>query len=329
LGGSKASTSITLEALLAGAPPASTPVAAPPAEALSLPSSSQPLTFSATPTAPPSRESPQPLGSRFFPNPTPQDPGANSAKSPIPSSYTPPAGSRLLALGSRTSSATSRPPLVEHTSTFGPTLSQLSDAQTPPTAFTPDPSRIAPPEQLLPPRNAPGIAIRSQPTYPSFENQLRPPINLEEDLYNADINRRQAILNERAQFGLHQEVSPFDIAGQQHMAHPNFRPPSQSPSLDGSLPERSQGGSPYQTKGSRFAKFFDGKARDAPPMNKVPGSLDYASPSPHGIQRVDFGGDLYAGGGGVVDNGRAMEDIFAMLQNSAQVCALVSLTPLY
>ncbi|KAI0033440.1 hypothetical protein K488DRAFT_84967 [Vararia minispora EC-137] len=308
------SSSISIESLMSGAAP-TVLSSLPPIEPPPIPQAPAAGSADSSTISP---EAAQPIGSRFFPNPTPADPSVNAIKSPAPAQYTPPPGPRLLALGSRTSSATSRAPPVEHTSTFGPTLSQLSDAHMSPSIFSPDVSHIDPQEQMLLPRSTPGIAIRAQPSYPSFENQLRPPINLEEGIYNAEVNRRQILLNERAQFGL-QEAAPFDFGGQHILSHPNFRPPSQSPSIDGSLPERSQGGSPYQSKGSRFAKFFDGKGRDIPPIGKASGPLGYASPSPHLVQRPDFGGDLY--GGGPVGSGadqRTMEDIFAMLQNSAQ-----------
>jgi len=67
-------------------------------------------------------------------------------------------------------------------------------------------------------------------------------------------------------------------------------------------------------KGSRFAKFFDGKGRDPQPgMGKVSGLSS--------AQRSDIGG--YNGIPANNPDARAMEDIFAMLSNSAHVGCIV------
>src|SRR5216684_1079223 len=72
-----------------------------------------PPAVSSTKSSSPSIESPKPPGSRFFPNPDnvalqgQQDrQSASAIRSPMPSQFNPPPGSRLLALGSRTPSAT-------------------------------------------------------------------------------------------------------------------------------------------------------------------------------------------------------------------------------
>jgi len=69
-------------------------------------------------------------------------------------------------------------------------------------------------------------------------------------------------------------------------------------------------------KGSRFAKFFDGKGRDGVPSSKqqLPGM--FLSPSPNQNQRPE-----QSGFGGLNVNpgdGRTMDDLFAMLRNSTQ-----------
>jgi zinc finger CCCH domain-containing protein 13 len=71
-------------------------------------------------------------------------------------------------------------------------------------------------------------------------------------------------------------------------------------------------------KGSRFAKFFDGKGRDgAISVAKPQGPAGFASSSPGpgpGQRQEHFNGAL----GGLTDH-RAMDDIYAMLNSSSQV----------
>jgi hypothetical protein len=130
--------------------------------------------------------------------------------------------------------------------------------------------------------------------------------------------------------------SPFEEAREGHVMSPldAFRRPSGAPPGDrnafvhmnleqvdvpigGPLPSHS---APYEqmntglaaAKGSRFAKFFDGKGRDAQPgMGKAP----MGGPAP--AQRGELSG--YNGIPNGNPDARAMEDIFAMLSNSAHV----------
>ncbi|KAH9835639.1 uncharacterized protein C8Q71DRAFT_762895 [Rhodofomes roseus] len=79
------------------------------------------------------------------------------------------------------------------------------------------------------------------------------------------------------------------------------------------------GGPNYATgKGSRFAKFFETKPREAPPMpnRKMSGMAGF----PSNAQILDPRQGGMGLNGGMNGNGdaRTMEDIFAMLQNSAQ-----------
>lgn len=71
-------------------------------------------------------------------------------------------------------------------------------------------------------------------------------------------------------------------------------------------------------KGSRFAKFFDGKARDAQPQsNKSQMPVGYVSPSSNHHQRQEQNSlNSLASNPG---DQRTMDDIFAMLNNSSQV----------
>ena len=71
-------------------------------------------------------------------------------------------------------------------------------------------------------------------------------------------------------------------------------------------------------KGSRFAKFFDGKARDTQSQsNKSQVPVGYASPSPNHHQRQEQSNlnNLASNPG----DQRTMDDIFAMLNSSSQV----------
>lgn len=73
-------------------------------------------------------------------------------------------------------------------------------------------------------------------------------------------------------------------------------------------------------KGSRFAKFFDGKSRDSQPapFAKGPmGALGLSQPIP---QKTDLPGLQPPSN----SDARAMEDIFAMLNNSAQVSVILT-----
>ncbi|PPQ71757.1 hypothetical protein CVT26_007598 [Gymnopilus dilepis] len=67
--------------------------------------------------------------------------------------------------------------------------------------------------------------------------------------------------------------------------------------------------------GSRFAKFFDGKAREGPPQAGRPSvSGGFTSPSPSQLQRQEQVSLVTAN----TNDHRAMEELFAMLNNSSQ-----------
>ena len=89
------------------------------------------------------------------------------------------------------------------------------------------------------------------------------------------------------------------------------------PSMDfGSQPEQNYNNM-AAGKGSRFAKFFDGKSRDGLPAGKPPGPGVPLSTSPLQNQRSD-----QANFGGIAPNAgdqRAMDELFAMLSNSSHV----------
>jgi hypothetical protein len=79
-------------------------------------------------------------------------------------------------------------------------------------------------------------------------------------------------------------------------------------------------------KGSRFAKFFDGKGRDGVISSKqqLPGG--FPSPSPnqnHRPEQPNFGGINVN-----PSDGRTMDDLFAMLRNSTQASITTLVHPL-
>ncbi|KIJ21604.1 hypothetical protein PAXINDRAFT_95149 [Paxillus involutus ATCC 200175] len=77
-------------------------------------------------------------------------------------------------------------------------------------------------------------------------------------------------------------------------------------------------------KGSRFAKFFDGKGRDNQPVGK--GSIGTMGPPQPTLQKMDMAGLLPPHNHN--SEARTMEDIFAMLNNSAQAQATPELSNL-
>lgn len=130
-----------------------------------------------------------------------------------------------------------------------------------------------------------------------------------------DLRRTSAV--ERAAFGLSNEpTGPFGDLGGPSASGPNMSPSGSLDLTGANLP----GGANYATgKGSRFAKFFDTKTRDGQPPNgrKVPGLSSMPSSPPQSDPRQGMMG--LNGMMGVNGDNRTMEDIFAMLQNSAQV----------
>lgn len=299
----------------------------------------------APPTAPstkpstPSAESPKLLGSRFFPNPSmPEGPAlqsqqdrqsASTIKSPMPSQFNPPSGSRLLAFGSRTPSAAA--------------VNSLSSDQ--PSAFTLSTSNLDTPQSLLPPSmngsrlgpdidpiNDPAVLTSISGLPPGFSNLVNPS---RQPVFSSDTSvhtqsemlRRQSLASfaDRTTYGAATDLNSYSELGSTNPLGPQSNVPnSQSPSFESSGRERGLGGSPFpQQKGSRFAKFFDGKSREQPATASAE-SLDAFSHPQLTYQRQQgiSGSDPYP----INAENRTMEDIFAMLQNSTQVSNSVKLS---
>jgi hypothetical protein len=100
---------------------------------------------------------------------------------------------------------------------------------------------------------------------------------------------------------------------------PSIHPAPFGTGLSQSAVDSASGSGAYATsKGSRFAKFFDGKTREAQAATKSPSHVGLQSSSPAPSHRHDIGSFNGVSTGN--NDNRAMEDIFAMLSNSSQVC---------
>lgn len=252
----------------------------------------------------------------------------STIKSPTPSQFNPPAGSRLLAFGSRTPSAAAATTLT-------------SDQ---PTSFALSTPTFDTPQSLLPPsmngsRLGPDIdAINADPAAltsistglpPGFSNLVNPS---RQPVFPSDANshtqsemlRRQSLASfgDRTTYGAASDLTSYSELGSTNpLGIQSNIPTSHSPSFESSGRERGRGGSPFpQQKGSRFAKFFDGKSREQP-ATASPESLDAFSHPLLQYQRQQSigGGDSYP----MTAENRTMEDIFAMLQNSTQVSSFI------
>ncbi|EPT04244.1 hypothetical protein FOMPIDRAFT_148672 [Fomitopsis schrenkii] len=247
-----------------------------------------------------------------------------SSNASTPSAFNPPTGSRLLAFGSR-----APPGLVGHESIPPKNIPSL---ESPTAQFAPPgiPGLMPQKSSMNPPSTHPDMM--SEAGYgnePHFQHNGRhnlfegvrmqrsfsPHSNLSQasgqfdDFHEiqmlgqmADLRRGSAV--DRAGLGLANDVGPpFGDIG------------SSSPLDVNGIP----GGPNYATgKGSRLARLMDQKARDAPPPanRKMPGMPGF----PSNPQMSDPRQGNVVLNGGMNGNGdaRTMEDIFAMLQNSAQ-----------
>jgi len=292
-----------------------------------------PPTASSTKPSTPSIESSKPAGSRFFPNPSTSESVAlqsqqerqstSAIRSPLPSQFNPPPGSRLLAFGSRTPSATAATAVSpDQPSTFTISASTLD---TPPPIQHPvnGPHRI--PDMMD--TSSPDSTTRSSIATgvpPGFSNLINPPVRLpvfpndSSTHAQPEVHRRQSLASfgDRMTYGTSSDLTAYSEIGIPHGPQSNT-PNSQSPSFDSASRERGHGGSPFpQQKGSRFAKFFDGKSREQPATASTEDLNSLAHPLlSYQRQQGIVGGDSY----GLGAENRTMEDIFAMLQNSTQV----------
>ncbi|OJA10762.1 hypothetical protein AZE42_00328 [Rhizopogon vesiculosus] len=260
---------------------------------------------SSTPSVPPNThetdmDKGKPGGSRFFPKPTPADLpapralpkhsiealGAAVPSAPHPA---PPPGCRLLTFTSKTPQGAVGHTAPSYTGSHSPV--SLPKNGTPPTNLT---IQSSGPQSSSAHRNDSSDALRTPQSFSPFE-EAREGLGLSP----LDAFRRGSVVppGDRNAFG-HMKLEQVDVP------------------ISGTFPGGHPG--PYEqlssgtaaAKGSRFAKFFDGKGRDSQPgMGKAP----VGGPPP--AQRGDLGG--YNGIPTSNPDARAMEDIFAMLSNSA------------
>ncbi|TCD63396.1 hypothetical protein EIP91_005604 [Steccherinum ochraceum] len=301
---------------------------------LSLISSSSPGQIQQAPSADPSGDLPQPAVSRFFPNlPALQAHSPNNDRSPIApaipspeSSFQPPQGSRLLAFASR-APGPAAPGVGGHLRTGNALDSSIGAHSTPglpPSASVPVPSktigfdspnfgaeyqhqsatRMTPSESAFASRSYSPFGQSSQNSF-GYEETQDPRLGLGNEAV-----RRASGLAPSNQF------SPSSEAGLQYQELGNVAPPNGS-GFD--LSGNPAGGNYATGKGSRFAKFFDAKPREPQvPVGARRTSVGagFVSTSPRPGQRQDP--IALNGMGGANPENRTMEDIFAMLQNSAQ-----------
>jgi hypothetical protein len=126
---------------------------------------------------------------------------------------------------------------------------------------------------------------------------------------------RTSVVSERMPFNATSESGPYSDLGASNANSLSLNHPGLSLESSNTI-----GGNTYATgKGSRLAKFFDGKSRDGAPLTAKaqtpPVGFTSSSPIPGQRQdQVSFNGMI---GGNSTD--RAMDDLFVMLNNSAQV----------
>lgn len=240
---------------------------------------------------------------------------------PPANTFNPPTGSRVLALKSRVPSGVSGAPsgmgqlppgiAAPHAHTMSPGVSGLSEAASPDMQF--GGPRMTPSDSSRGIRSFSPLSNGSQPNLPLED--LRESVHLaqmHEGLRRASgpSAAERAILGHPGEAG-----SPFGELGGLHAG--GFPPGGHLDPSGSNVP----GGANYAaSKGSRFAKFFDSKTREMPPAGprlgqQVPG-MPPAIPHQNPRQDISLGGMPNPRGE------RTMEDIFAMLQSSAQVSVI-------
>lgn len=236
-----------------------------------------------------------PLSSSVIPSRASQETDTERTPSTLPPQFNPPQGSRLLAFA-RASSAAARPQ-----ATVGSTLPNGIHSNTPLNMysyFSPSGNFQTTGVPMIEPNLQQGLSkadtIRPLQSFSPFEDQTRLAFTSEESGKLGDPSTD------------HQELRE----------HIPFTPSSEHGSFHDAASDNSVGLS--VAKGSRFAKFFDGKGREgAISAAKPQGPTGFASSSPGpgpGQRQEHFNGAL----GGVTDH-RAMDDIYAMLNSSSQV----------
>jgi len=251
-----------------------------------------------------------PPSSKLFPNPTSHESHSHAIQStektpldpqsaPVSTQFNPPQSSRLLAFGARTpNSITAKSQIsVDHLATsplpngqLRPNGQQTSNLQ----SIQPG---IFQNSGMLQPEPLKSESLRPPPGFSPFEDQSRSSVGFDEPREQNFTQPPDSLRRVSA------ERPPFTLTSESGV-YPD--PSSFDPS----------NGAGYATsKGSRFAKFFDGKAREGQTtMTKAETPVGFVSSSPIPGPRQEQGGF----NGGNTDH-RAMDDLFAMLNSSAQV----------
>lgn len=242
---------------------------------------------------------------------------------PPSNTFNPPPGSRVLALKSRVPSGGPVAPsgmgqlppgiAAPHAHALPPGVSGLSGYMS---------EAVSPDMQFGGPRMTPSESSRGMRSFSPHSNGSQPNLPLEdlrESVHLAQMNEGLRRVSgpsaaERAILGLPGEAgSPFgELGGPQAGA---FSPGGPLDPSGSNVP----GGANYAaSKGSRFAKFFDSKTREGQSAGPRLGQQVPGMPPaiPHQNPRQE---SISLGGMPTPRGERTMEDIFAMLQSSAQV----------
>jgi hypothetical protein len=242
--------------------------------------------------------------SRFFPNPKHADsisrkPSADNVSSSPASEYYPPQSSRLLGLGSRTPS----------TSSVHPSKSQSSMAPTDGLSQQSIQHLHALQTELQ--SHSPDMQYRLRAESPFSANQMSPSVR--QDQFSPFEHLGRGIpFDDMQQHNGPRRASGISSISSDSGSYVDINNGVGGFTGNGFDPASSTSGNFTNGKGSRFAKFFDNKGRDAPM-----GAITKPSPSPLQGHRQDVNRILMEQQG----DGRSMEDLFAMLQSSSQVCA--------
>lgn len=295
---------------------------------------SQPITNPSTPSI--DTALPRPSGSRFFPKPLPSDisspvtsdPGSSTSQAPP--QFNPPPGSRLLAFGARNASgpsSASNTGLASSQPLHGlhPSLQQHHGLQMSSDIYQNNGMPLSQSSDINH-RSAMSEAMRAQQGFSPFELQSRSTFAFEDSRepanygHSADALRRTSVVSpaDRTPFSMTSESgSTYSSMGGGHVSAN-----SDSFSVNGSgipfdpISNASQNGS---GKGSRFLKYFEEKGREnqAGGVRKPQGPIGFQSSSPNPGLRHDQNG--FNGLPGGQPDSRTVDDLFAMLNTSAQV----------
>jgi hypothetical protein len=165
-------------------------------------------------------------------------------------------------------------------------------------------------------------AVRTQQGFSPFEAQSRAAFGFDESRelgnhgHTADSLRRTSVAAAADRI-------PISVTSDTNMGSNYFGTNSDSFTVNasGSSFDSTANGSQYPSgKGSRFLKYFEDKGREgqAGGIRKPQGPVGFQSSSPNLGQRQDQGG-FNGVPGGQGDN-RTVDELFAMLNTSAQVC---------